>query len=212
MYVHGMWTDLKPWPSDPSAALQWMRDNGYAQFTQTTVSGDGIRFEPHPGVTLRTSYLRAFRWNGSYYGMARLGGLAKASDPLATFELGPNPFDHSSYAGRVRHVAVLERGNTLYVFFSAIGDAPEKILLSTIALEGDWRSWKASSPVEVLAPREPYECPNLPVTPSKPGESEGPENALRDPALFEDAGKVTLFYSVCGEQGIGAADVTALIK
>ena len=212
MYVHGMWTDLKPWPSEPRAALQWMRDNRYAQFTQTTASGDGIHFEPQPGVTLRSSYLRTFRWNGDYYGMARLGVLAKAGDPLATFDPGPNPFDHSSYAGRVRHVAVLLRGNTLYVFFSAIGDAPEKILLSTVALTGDWSTWKASSPVEVLAPREPYECPNLPVTPSKPGESEGPENALRDPALFEEGGKVTLFYSVCGEQGIGAADVTALIR
>lgn len=212
MYVHGMWTDLKAWPFDPNAALKWMRDNHYAQFTQTTVSGDGIHFEPRPDVTMRTSYLRTFRWNGSYYGMARLGVLARASDPLGRFEIGPNPFDHTPYAGRVRHVAVLLRGNILYVFFSAIGDAPEKILLSSIALDGDWSSWKASPPVEVLAPHEPYECPNLPVVPSKPGESEGPENALRDPALFEEGGKVTLFYSVCGEQGIGAADVTALIK
>jgi len=35
---------------------------------------------------------------------------------------------------------------------------------------------------------------------------------LRDPALFEEKGKVTLFYSVCGEQGIGGADVTGLLK
>jgi len=212
MYVHGMWTDLKAWPSDPNAAQSWMRDNSYAQFTQTTVSSDGTHFEPRPGLTLRSSYLRTFRWDGSYYGMARLGVLARTGDPLDAFEIGPNPFDNSPYAARVRHVAVLLRGRRLYVFFSAIGDAPEKILLSSIALEGDWRTWKASSPVEVLAPRQPYECPNLPVVPSKPGESEGPENALRDPAVFEDGGKVTLFYSVCGEQGIGAADVTALIK
>ena len=50
MYVHGMWTDLKPWPADPEEALKWMRDNHYAQFTQTTVSRDGIHFEPRPGV------------------------------------------------------------------------------------------------------------------------------------------------------------------
>jgi hypothetical protein len=144
--------------------------------------------------------------------MARLGVLAKASDPFLSFELGPNPFDQGPYANRVRHVAVLLRSSTLYVFFSAIGDAPEKILLSTIALDGDWRSWKASPAVEVLAPRERYECPDLPVIPSKAGESEGPEHALRDPAFFEEGGKVTLFYSVCGEQGIGGADVTALVK
>ncbi len=47
---------------------------------------------------------------------------------------------------------------------------------------------------------------------SKAGESEGKEHALRDPALFDESGKVSLFYSVCGEQGIGGADVTALIK
>lgn len=212
MYVHGMWTDLKPWPDDPRAALKWMRDNSYAQYTQTIVSRDGIHFQPHPGITLRTSYLRIFHWSGNTYGMARLGVLSKASDPLAPFELGPNPFDGSPYAGRVRHVAVLPRGNTLYVFFSAIGDAPEKILLSTIALNSDWHTWRASPPVEVLTPYERYECPNLPVVPSKPGESEGPENALRDPAVFEEKGKVTLFYSVCGEQGIGAADVTGLVR
>jgi hypothetical protein len=212
MYVHGMWTDGKPWPVDPSAALPWIRENGYAQYTQTTLSRDGIHFEARPGITLRASYLRVFRWNGVYYGMARLGVLAKASDVLAPFELGPNPFDPGPYAGRVRHVAVLLRGQTLYVFYSAIGDAPEKILFSRIALAGDWRNWKASPPVEVLAPRERYECPDLPVVPSKPGESEGPENALRDPALFEEGGKITLFYSVCGEQGIGGADVTALVQ
>jgi len=212
MYVHGMWSDGKRWPDEPSAALKFLRDNGYAQYTQTTVSRDGIHFEPRPGVTLRTSYLRTFRWNGEYYGMARLGVFSKTKDLLAPFELGPNPFDQSPYANHVRHVAVLLRGNTLYVLFSAIGDAPEKILLSTIALHNDWRTWKASPAIEVLAPREPYECPDLPVVPSQPGESEGPERALRDPALFEEAGKITLFYSVCGEQGIGAADVTALLK
>jgi len=212
MYVHGMWTDGKAWPTDSQAALKWMREHGYAQFTQTTVSRDGLHFGPRPGISLKTSYLRAFRVNGGYYGMARLGVLAQAPDPLSPFGLGPNPFDGGPYAQRVRHVAVLLRGKKMYVFFSAIGDAPEKILLSTINLENDWTSWKASSPVEVLAPREKYECPDLPVVPSKPGESEGPENALRDPAIFEDGGKVTLFYSVCGEQGIGAADVTTLIK
>ncbi len=212
MYVHGMWSDGKRWPADPKVAQQWMRDNGYAQYTQTAVSADGLNFQTRPGITVETSYLRVFEWNGGYYSMSRLGVLGRAKDPLALFELGPNPFAGSPYAGRVRHVALLVRGNTLYVFFSGIGDAPEKILLSTIALAGDWQTWKASAPLEVLTPREPYECVDLPVTPSKPGESEGKEHALRDPALFEENGKVTLFYSVCGEQGIGGADVTALVR
>jgi hypothetical protein len=212
MYAHGIWTDGRPWPAEPRAALQWIRDNHYAQFTQTFVSRDGLHFEPRPGIAAKTSYLRVFQRNGAFYAMGRLGVLLRAKDPLADFELGPNPFDQGPYAGRVRHVALLIRPNGLYVFFSPIGDAPEKILLSRVELDGDWHSWKASPPVEVLAPARPYECAQLPIMPSKAGESEGPENALRDPALFEESGKVTLFYSICGEQGIGAADVTPLVS
>jgi hypothetical protein len=63
----------------------------------------------------------------------------------------------------------------------------------------------------VLAPREKYECIDLPSTPSQAGESEGRERALRDPALFEENGKVYLFYSICGEQGIGGAEVSSLL-
>jgi hypothetical protein len=210
MYAHGMWTDGKQWPAEPRAAVQWIRDNHYAQFTQTFVSNDGLHFEPRPGITAKTSYLRIFQRKGAFYAMGRLGVLLRAKDPLAPFESGPNPFDPGPYAGRVRHVALLVRGEVLYVFFSAIGDAPEKILLARVALNGDWTNWKASPAVEVLSPSKPYECVVLPLTPSKAGESEGPERALRDPALFEENGKVTLFYSVCGEQGIGAADVTHL--
>jgi hypothetical protein len=161
-----------------------------------------------PGISARTSYLRVFSWNGETYAMGRLGVLAKAKNPEPVFEMGPNPFRDGPYAGRVRHVAVTVRGNSLLVFFSAIGDAPERILFSKIDLNGDWAQWKASAAVEVIAPREHYECAGLPVKASKAGESEGPENALRDPALFEEGGKVVLFYSVCGEQGIGAARVS----
>ncbi|HTA70063.1 MAG TPA: hypothetical protein VK776_17365 [Bryobacteraceae bacterium] len=212
LYVHGLWTDGHAWPSDARERDKWFRANGYAQFTQTAVSSDGLHFQPRPGISAKTSYLRIFRWKGDYYGMGRLGLLGKSKDPLGAFESGPNPFDQGPYAKRVRHVAVLVQGNALYVFFSAIGDAPERILLSTIALNGDWRDWRASGPVEVLAPREKYECIDLPKVASQVGESEGPERALRDPALFEENGKAFLFYTICGEQGIGGTEITALLS
>jgi hypothetical protein len=31
---------------------------------------------------------------------------------------------------------------------------------------------------------------------------------LRDPGIFEDNGRVYLFYSICGEQGLAAAEIT----
>lgn len=211
MYVHGMWTDGKAAPKDPAAAAKWMTDNKYAQYTQTTISRDGIHFEAKPGVVLRTSYLRMFKYNGEFYGMARLGVLARAKNIVGPFEDGPNPFDGSPYAGRVRHVALLVKGSVLYVFFSAIGDTPERIRLSTIPLGGDWTKWKAATPIDVLTPSEKYECVQLPVVTSRIGEVDEQERSLRDPALFEENGKVYLFYSVCGEQGIGGADITSFV-
>jgi len=207
MWFHGWWTDGKPWPVDRESIAAWTRRNGYAQFTQGGVSADGIHFDVQPAIT-KVSYLRAFRVDGVLYSMSRLGQLARSRDPVASFEVGPNPFRDGPYAGRVRHVALLRRGRTLFVFFSGIGDAPERILLTTIALAGDWQTWKASSPVEVLRPETSYECPDLPNLPSTPGEIYGPAQQMRDPAVYEENGTLYLFYTVCGEQGIAAAEVT----
>jgi len=212
MLAHGMFTDGLRWPEDPREAVRWAQAQAYAQYTQTFVSTDGIHFTARPGITVQTSYARLFRWRGTWYSMSRLGVLGRSNDLLGRFDAGPNPFDSGNWAGRVRHVATLLRGDTLHVFFSGIGDAPERILLSTIELTPDWSTWRASAPAEVLRPMAPYECTNIPLTPSKAGEAEGPEHALRDPGLIEEDGRVVLFYSYCGEQGIAAADVTSFIS
>ena len=140
--------------------------------------------------------------------MARLGQLLRSKDPLATFEIGPNPFAAAPYADRVRHVALLRRGPRLYVFFTGnrrrAGARP--------AL--DDRSRAGLDDVEGLCagrtarPAAAYECANLPNVPSAAGEIDGPAQQLRDPAIFEEAGKTYLFYSICGEQGLAAAELT----
>ena len=83
--------------------------------------------------------------------MARLGQLLRSKDPLAAFETGPNPFAGGPVRGSraARRDAAARPGN-VDVFFTGIGDAPERVLLSTIDLTGDWSSWKASAPVELL--------------------------------------------------------------
>ena len=62
----------------------------------------------------------------------------------------------------------------------------------------------------MLRPEAPYECPSLPNVPSAAGEIEGPARQLRDPAIFvdESSRKTFLFYSICGEQGLAAAELT----
>ena len=206
MWTHGWWTDTQRWPLALAQARAWARERGYGQFTQSSESTDGLHFTPRPAIT-EVSYLRVFPYGGYLYGMARLGQLLRSTDPLAKFEVGPNPFAGGAYSDRVRHVATLRRGETLLVFFTGIGDAPERVMVSTIDLAGDWNRWKASAPVELLRPEAPYECPGLPNVPSAAGEIEGPARQLRDPAIFEEAGRTYLFYSICGEQGLAAAEI-----
>lgn len=207
VWFHGWWTEGKKWPVGEPAAREWARQNGYSQFTQAATSSDGLRFDVRPEIT-KASYLRVFRNDDALYGMSRLGRLLRSTDPLATFELGPNPFGSGPYAGRVRHVALVQRGGRWRVFFSAIGDAPERILMSTLNTTGDWNTWTASPAVEVLTPEAPYECGSMPLSPSAAGDIKGPARQLRDPAIVEDNVRVFLFYSYCGEQGIAAAEIT----
>ena len=68
-------------------------------------------------------------------------------------------------------------------------------------------NWKASAPIDVLTPETSYECPDLPNVPSQAGEIEGRAKQMRDPAIFEEDGRSFLFYTICGEQGIAAAEI-----
>jgi hypothetical protein len=227
MWFHGWFTEGQRWPAGEPAARAWAQKNGYGQYTQVAESRDGLLFAVRPAIT-RTSYLRVFARGAAtgclvpgaacaqgclvpgatcLYGMARLGLMLRSSDPLAHFEPGPNPFAGGPYAGRVRHVALLQRGTVLNVFFTAIGDDPERVMMTTIDASGDWTAWQTTEAVELLRPEAPYECPNLPAGPSAAGDVKGPVRQMRDPAVFEEDGRTWLFYSICGEQGIAAAEL-----
>ena len=206
MWFHGWFTDGQRWPAGEPAARAWAQKNGYGQFTQAAESRDGLSFEVRPAIS-RTSYLRVFSHEGGLYGMSRLGLVLRSSNPRATFEPGPNPFTGGPYAGRVRHVAVLRRGSLLYVFFTAIGDDPERVMVTTIDASRDWKAWRTSEASELLRPEAPYECPDLPGGPSAGGDVKGPVRQLRDPAVFDEGGRTFLFYSICGEQGIAGAEL-----
>jgi hypothetical protein len=206
MWFHGWFTEGQQWPVGEAAARAWAQKNGYGQYTQAAESRDGLAFDIRPTIT-RTSYLRVFPRDGALYGMARLGLLLRSPDPATAFEPGPNPFAGGPYAGRVRHVALLQRESMMYVFFTAIGDDPERVMMTTFEMGGDWTTWRAADAVEVLRPEAAYECSNLPGAPSAAGDVKGAVRQLRDPAVFEENGRSFLFYSFCGEQGIAAAEI-----
>ena len=196
----------RKWPEDPQEAHAWLRQNGYSQNTQVTVSTDGLHFKAQPAIT-DDPYLRVFEYNGEFFGIVRLGRLVHSSDLLKKFEAGPSPFRDTAYNNQVRHVALFKDGDMLHIFLSVIGAAPEKIVHTAMSLKGDWKQWKVGAFDDVLNPEARYECPDWPVRPSEVGEIYGAARQLRDPAVYVESGKITLFYTVCGEQGIAAADI-----
>jgi hypothetical protein len=107
----------------------------------------------------------------------------------------------------MRHAALLVRGDTLFVFWTQVGHAPETILLSTIPLGADWTTWTETAPVEVLRPERSWEGADAPVTPSVRSTAYGHVNQLRDPAIYEENGRTYLLYAVAGESGIAIAEV-----
>lgn len=176
-----------------------IRNGSGTQFTRLATSNDGIHFEGHPKV-LGRSYFRVTKHSDYYYALAMPGYLYRSKDGKSRFEQGPRFFNDN-----MRHNALLVRDNTLYVFWTQVGDAPERIYLSTIEMKGDWSTWHASEPTEVLRPKRKWEGADLEIKPSERGYIGVPANQLRDPAIFEENGEVFLLYSVAGESGIAIA-------
>ena len=174
---------------------------GGGQVSRVAVSRDGLDFEAHPQV-LGRAYMRAFRYRGMTYVLAMPGQFYRSEDPLGGFSEGPMLFNPA-----MRHSAVLRRGDLLYVFWTQVGHAPERILLSTIDLRPDWMDWHESEPVEILRPERPWEGADAPIEPSVRGVVHGTVNQLRDPAVYVEDNEVYLLYAVAGESGIAIARV-----
>ena len=172
------------------------------QVTRAALSADGLNFDARDEV-LGRPYMRTVRHGDWHYSIAMPGQLYRSRDGLSGFEEGPNPFEDAEPG--MRHAALLVRGDRLLVFYTRVGDAPERIVLRTIDLTDDWTRWRASPPQEILKPERDYEGADRPLAPSKRGLAQEPENQLRDPAVFEDDTGLYLLYSVAGEKGIGIA-------
>jgi hypothetical protein len=174
------------------------------QVTRLATSANGIDFVGHPEI-LGRPYFRTFFYKNYWYGLAMPGFFYRSQDGYSSFEEGPRFFNND-----MRHSAVLVRGDTLYVFWTQVGHAPESILLTAITMGDDWNQWAESETVQLLKPERSWEGAELPLIPSVRGDITVPANQLRDPAIFEEDGKVYLLYSVAGESGIAIARVDGL--
>lgn len=173
------------------------------QKTFLATSKDGLHFTADTRP-LGPSYFRVFRRDGFYYTITKQDGggtLYRSADPASPFERGP------PLIPRMRHAAMRIDGDTLWVFYSRTGDAPEQILASRIDMRPDWTQWRAPEPELVLTAEMDYEGVDLPIAPSVFGPAHKPVHQLRDPAIYEEDGRTFLLYSVAGERGIAIAEL-----
>ncbi len=173
------------------------------QVSRVAWSADGLSFTSGTEI-LGQTYMRVFGYRGMTYALAMPGQFYRSANPLGGFEAGPLLFNE-----HMRHAAVLLRGDTFLVFWTQVGHAPERILLSTIDLRADWMAWKESDPVEVLRPERPWEGADAPLEPSVRSVAYGMVNQLRDPAVFAEGDAVYLLYPIDAKKEATDVDVQA---
>ena len=183
---------------------------GEGQMTFAATSGDGLHFHPL-SEPLGPSYARFFHHEQWWYGLLGTGAVTvfRSRTGISDFERGPVVQGGMKRLPTPRHLALQKSGRWLRVFYTRRGDAPERILHGTIDLAEDWRNWTVRGETELLRPQTDFEGAGLPVRPSRDGAAQGRENALRDPAIFEENGRTWLLYAVAGESGIALAEITS---
>ena len=184
------------------------------QWTFLATSNNGLVYSQYSSSPLAPFYLRVIHYNNLFYGMSKGGNIWFSESGLDCFSPLHNPFnrllDHEIWhnsAGSVRHVALYRLDKILYIFFSKIGDSPEKILCGTINLSVPQEEWQGTNIITVAKPEMEYEGAHIQGKPSKAGTAHKEENALRDPFIFEDNNKLYMFYCVKGECGIALSEL-----
>jgi len=176
-------------------------------------STDGLHWTTSP-VDLGPFYFRVFRHAGNWFAFSKGGDLWCSNDGIGRFSLIGNPFGADpchrpgfNHPGDIRHLAIDMGDGEIQVYFTRIGDAPERILRCRIVLGPDPSAWIAQPIEEVLRPELPWEGADLPITVSLAGASAGREHAVRDPAILRDDGRCWLMYSIAGESGLALAEI-----
>jgi hypothetical protein len=123
--------------------------------------------------------------------MAMPGIFYRSRDGLRGFERGPTWAMPS-----LRHTALVLDGNVLTVYFTLVGECPERIRRGRVDLARDWFEWHLEDIEDVLAPEEDYEGAHAPRVPS-----------ARGPAIHCEDGRTWLLYSIAGEAGIAMAEL-----
>ncbi len=171
------------------------------QCTRVALSSDGINFTVQPN-NIGAPYIRIFRHQEWFYALAMPAQLSRSNDGMANFATGPQLTNES-----IRHHALLKHQQQWFVFWSRVGDSPERILGSKLVTDGDWMEWRFYETFEVHQAERSWEGADQIVSASEYGSSMQAVNQLRDPAIFVENERIYLLYSIAGEQGIALGEL-----
>ncbi len=171
------------------------------QRTRVALSLDGLEFSAQDTI-LADPYLRVFESGGWTYGLAMPAKLYRSRDGLCGFETGPCLTEEP-----IRHHALLRHEDYWYLFWTRVGDDPERILVSPMVTDGDWEHWRLGPAVEVHRAQRSWEGADVTSEASSYGAVVHRVNQLRDPAIFEEDGRIYLLYAIAGEQGIAIGEL-----
>jgi hypothetical protein len=214
LYAHIASPDVHVRQADRTIAMYFhgLLPNG-DQSTRLAVSRDGLSFEVLPPL-LGPPYFRVAAHRTGFYTTAWGGVLLRADDWEGPFETGPRlvHFDAKEGIGEgYRHGETFIVGDTMHLFYHRMGDCPERILHATVAMTGDWRTWRASEAATLMEPELEWEGADLPLEVSTMGTETARVRQLRDPCVFVDEdGETYLLYCGAGESGIGIGRLRGL--
>jgi len=171
------------------------------QRTRIALSTNGLEFEALDDI-IATSYLRLFKHNDWFYALTMPAQLHRSRDGLGNFEKGPR-LTHEP----IRHHALLHHRGQWLLFWTRVGDEPERILVSVINTDADWKSWNLGETREVHRASKDWEGADLPADASNYGGIMHRVNQLRDPAIYQEDDRIYLLYAIAGEQGLAIGEL-----
>jgi len=178
--------------------------SGSIQKTKIALSKDGLLFIPTTETSIQ-SYARIFKHKEYFYALSSPGLLYRSKNGLKNFENRKRWLLDE----KTRHNSVLLVDEKLYIFYSRVGDAPERILYTSVDLNSDdWNKWSIGPSFELIKPEKNWEGFGLKISPSLRGEIPFPVNQLRDPYVFKDKSEnFFLIYTAAGENSIGIVEL-----
>lgn len=183
----------------------FMYFHGLASFgvqrTRLATSRDGINFVAEEPL-LCNSYLRVVPFDGKYFGVVMPGTVYVMDDERGPFEVGKRLFTTDA-----RHHAILRNHGRAFVFWTQVGEAPERIKVSVFELTDDLESIQINHLNDILKPELAWEGADAPNEPSVRSVAYGCVNQLRDPCVFVEDGRIFLLYAGGGESAIGIAEL-----